>query len=212
MNPPLIVVTGPIASGKSTVSRVMAARGGALLDADELAHGALADPGCRDRIVAAFGPGATTRGGRISRTGLGRIVFADAGRLDELNRIVEPYVTGIIEAAVNGLAGGDRYIVLDAVLFFQYTFSFEPDLVVLTTAPEETRIRRLIRRNGLSREEARRRIERQRDLEAGWRGADVVIDTGGSMERTVAEAETVRDRFLRTGGKRGTTRWKRNRP
>lgn len=212
MIPPLIVVTGPIASGKSTVSRVMAARGGVLLDADRLARGAFAEPRCRDRIVEAFGGEVTTRTGRISRTRLGRLVFSDDESLARLNRIVEPFVTRIIESAVARLAGGDRYIVLDAVLFFQYTFSFEPDLSVATTAPVETRVRRLIRRDGLSREEALRRIERQRSLEAGWRRADVTIDTGGARARTIAEAERLRDRFLEAGGKRGTIRWKRNRP
>ncbi|MBN1885940.1 MAG: dephospho-CoA kinase [Candidatus Krumholzibacteriota bacterium] len=211
MRQPLIVVTGGIASGKSTVARVMADRGGVLLDADELAHRALDEPGFRESIVGAFGEGVLTRTGRVSRTRLGRLVFAEDGRLETLNRFVKPFVKQIIEDEVARLAPGDRYIVLDAVLFFQYTFTFGADLSILTTAPEETRIRRMIRRDGLTPAEARERIDRQRPLEEGWRQADVVIDTGGPKSRMIAAAEKVRDRFLSPDGGRRTIRWKTDR-
>jgi dephospho-CoA kinase len=90
------------------------------------------------------------------------------------------------------------YIVLDAVLLFQYKFRFKVDCAVVTRASRATRVARIMRRDGLSRRDALARIERQRKLEGGWAAADVSISTGGSLARVRAEAARIRDRFLAT--------------
>ena len=68
--------------------------------------------------------------------------------------------------------------------------------MVLTDAPEEVRIKRMMRRNGFDREEAVQRIERQRDLYAGWEKAGVRIDTDAPLPAVRKEAERIRDEFL----------------
>ncbi len=196
MKTPLIVVTGPIASGKTTVAEEMARGGGVRVDADELAHEALKDPALARDLVEEFGGGISAVDGGVSRTALAEIVFRDGERLRRLDGMMRPYVRRLVEERLSELDGSARYIVLDAVLFLQYKFDFEADLVVMTFAPEEVRIRRMMSRNGMDRGEAELRIERQRDLFAEWEKADVRIDTDRPLDAVKGEAARIRDGFL----------------
>ena len=200
MKAPLIVVTGPIASGKTTVAKVMAERGGEYVDADAMAHEVLDDPSFAPQLAAEFG-GDVISGGRVSRLRLAGIVFPDQGKLDRLNALIRPRLKAFAREKLIDLAETADYIVLDAVLFIQYKFRFKADLVVLTDAPEEVRIRRMMRRNGFDRDEAVQRIERQRDLYAGWEKAGVRIDTDAPLPAVRKEAERIRDEFLEKHGK-----------
>ena len=196
MRTPIIVVTGGIASGKTTVAEVLAARGGALVDCDVLARRALALDDVKRRLVGAFGQRMLTRAGNISKARLRSVVFSDDARMEALNEIVRPHVTRIITEEIMRLRGAFPYIVLDAVLFFHYTFRFKVDLVVVTAAARRVRIARLMKRDGLTREEASRRMERQRYLEKHWRDADHTIRTEGARGEAVRAAERIRDLFL----------------
>jgi dephospho-CoA kinase len=196
MSVPVIVVTGAIASGKTTVASALAAGGGALLDCDALARRALSLERVKRRLVAAFGRGVLTRAGNVSAARLGEVAFSSEERLACLNGIVRAAVTRIIEEAVRSARRSHPYIVLDAVLYFQYTFSFEADLVVVTEAPRPVRVRRLVRRDGIPRSEALRMMERQRSLEAGWRSADRRIRTDRPRRAVMRTARAIRDEFL----------------
>lgn len=196
MRAPLVVVTGGIAAGKSTVARVLAERGGAYVDADALAHRALDEPDCRRGLRRALGAGVFGKHGRLSRPRLAEAVFSDQEKLEALNRIVRPYVKRFVGERIAALRPAADYIVLDAVLFFQYRFRFKADLVVLVRAPEQVRVRRLMRRDGLTRRQALERIERQRDLHEHWERADVVIETDAPPAHVRREAARVRDEFL----------------
>ena len=196
MKIPLIVVTGPIASGKSTVAKVMAESGGVYVDADMLAHEALDDPGFLAKLGEEFGPGVLGDNGKVSRLRLARTVFPDQKKLDRLNAIIRPYVKKLAREKLKELEKTSRYIVLDAVLFLQYKFRFKADLVVLTDAPEEVRIRRMMRRNGFDRKEAELRIERQKELFEDWEKAGVRLDTDIPLAEVRKEAARIRERFL----------------
>lgn len=196
MKVPLIVVTGPIASGKSTVAKVMAEGGGVYVDADMLAHAALEDPGFIKKLGEEFGPCVMGDDGKISRLRLAGTVFSDQKKLDRLNVLIRPYVKKLAREKLNELAETSEYIVLDAVLFLQYRFRLKADLVVLTDAPEEVRIRRMMRRNGFDRKEAELRIERQKDLFADWEKAGVRLDTDIPLDVVRKEAARIRDEFL----------------
>ncbi|UCF06219.1 MAG: dephospho-CoA kinase [bacterium] len=200
MKPPIIVVTGAIGSGKSTVARILASAGGTMIDCDALAKRALDTEEVHRRLTAQFGTGILTRSGRLSPTRLGRAVFADEKKLRILNRIIRPYVKGLINDEVRRFRTEAVYIVLDAVLFFQYKFRFKVDLVVATKAPEDVRRRRLVTGRGISYEDAAMRIDRQRRMHRDWLRADIILRTDvprAAMRRT---ARAVRDSFLRTHG------------
>ena len=196
MKVPLIVVTGPIASGKSTVARVIAEEGGVYVDADMLAHAALEEPGFIEKLGEEFGAEVMGDDGKVSRLRLAGVVFPDQKKLDRLNIIIRPYVKKLAKEKLKELAETSKYIVLDAVLFLQYKFRLKADLVVLTDAPEEVRIRRMMRRNGFDRKEAELRIERQKDLFGDWEKAGVRLDTDIPIAEVREKAARIRDEFL----------------
>ncbi|HSG27705.1 MAG TPA: dephospho-CoA kinase [Candidatus Krumholzibacterium sp.] len=194
---PVIVVTGPIASGKTTVAGIIAGSDGAHLVADKLAHRALKEERLTSALRMEFGDGIFGVDGAVAHSALSRIVFGDAGAMARLNAIVRPAVTGIIEEEVGIKCRTAPYIVLDAVLYFEYKFRFKAGMVVLVDAPPEIRLQRLMERDGITEEEARRRIAGQGYLESGWAGADVTIDTSAGLEAVRRESAIVRDRFIR---------------
>ena len=200
MASPVIVVTGGIASGKTTVAAVVAARGGALVDCDALAHRALALDEVTRRLASSFGRSVLTRAGNVSRTRLRALVFSSDQRMATLNEIVNPHVTHIMDDEVKNLREASPYIVLDAVLFFHYTFKFKADLTIVTEATETVRLGRLMRRDGLTRNEALERIRRQRYLERYWVHADCTIRTDIARRAVARNAESIRDGFLATHG------------
>ena len=196
MRTPLIVVTGGIGSGKTTIARILAGRRGRIVDCDRLARETYRDERLKKKLAETFGAAVFTRTGNVSRKRLARLVFSDDRSLDTLNRLVRPFVKEIISREVRRLRHDALYIVLDAVLYFQYKFRFKADLVVCAQAPLETRIKRVMRRDGISRREALMRIERQAPLERAWSGVHSVIATGGSAKRVERAAVRIRDRFL----------------
>jgi len=200
MGCPVIVVTGGIASGKTTVARLMAAAGGCLIDADSIARSVYRDPGIRQKVAAAFGRGVLTPSGAVSRKRLGRIVFSDSKAMAGLDRIVRQTVKSTINGMIREKAAVERYIVLDAVLFFQYKFLFRADFSIQTRAAENIRIARLMDRDGLAREEAVMRIEGQRPLYEGWEKADITIDTSARLADVKRKTEEIRDEFLAIRG------------
>ena len=200
MSTPIIVVTGGIATGKTTVARMIAGRGGPVIDCDDIGHLALESDEVKMGLERAFGNRVLTPAGRISRVKLGRIVFSDGRMLEKLDGVIRPVLKGMIRDKVLALRRTARYIVLDAVLFFQYKFRFKVDLVIRTVASRDTVAKRLMTRNGMTRKEALERIERQKHLEEGWRRADVAVRTDMSMTRVEERVSRIRDRFLDSRG------------
>ncbi len=198
MRKPVIVVTGGIATGKTTVARALAAAGGSVIDCDRIGHDALDAKEVKRSLTRAFGKDILTRSGRISRARLGAVVFADQTKLDLLNRSIKPFLKRMISAEVMRRRKKAEYIVLDAVLYFQYKFRFKVDLVVRTVASKKARLERLDERDGMKAEKALDRISRQEPLEAGWRKADISIRTDVPVERVIEKANRIRERFLRS--------------
>lgn len=200
MKAPLVVITGGIATGKSLVASEFAARGGCLIDADELAHGALADPDFLKRLRSDFGDGVFTASGRASRKKIAGVVFLDQKELSRFESLIRPFVKKLIRAEISEKRKREKYIVLDAVLFFQYKFRFKADLVVRTTAPPEVCLKRMMARDGFTLREAGLRLERQRPLHADWARAEITIDTDRNERAVRKEASRLRDEFLRKQG------------
>jgi len=196
MNTPVVVVTGPIASGKSTVAGIIADNEGVLLDADKIANLLLEDGKVIEKVLLKFGKNVTDDSGLISREKLGKIVFSDREKLELLNRTLYPYLKRRIEEEILSVGSSAKYIVLDAVLFFQYKFDFEKELVVVTRAPEKVRKARLVERDGIDKEEAEKRIRSQRPIYKDWEKGDIVIDTDCSIDEVKDKAIKVRAHFI----------------
>lgn len=186
-------LTGNIASGKSTVSRVWARLGARVIDADELARRAV-DPGSRGlrRLVEVFGPEILDEAGRLDRGAMRRLVFADPAARRRLEAVVHPEVARLRAEAEAALAeDGADIVVSEIPLLFEVGLESSFDIVVLVEADVERRLERLVRTRGLDRAEALRMIEAQMPSEAKHAGADYIIRNDGSVAELEAEAERV---------------------
>jgi dephospho-CoA kinase len=195
----LIGLTGGIASGKSVVAARLAEHGATHIDADLLAR-EVVEPGTRglEAIRAEFGDAVITADGRLDRAALGAIVFADEERRLALNAITHPAVWRRTKELIAEASAADPHavIVYDVPLLAEGSAQrrLEFDLVAVVHAPAETRIERMTTLRGMSREEAERRIAAQIDDDARLKIADVVIDSGGTLEQTLAQADSLWER------------------
>jgi dephospho-CoA kinase len=175
-------LTGNIATGKSVVRKMLEHLGAYGIDADALAHRAMAQdaPGYRP-IVELFGRRILAADGEIDRTRLGRVVFADAEALTDLEAILHP----LVRQAIDALARRARHpaIVIEAIKLLEGPLRQACDSVWVTSAPPEIQLVRLVQKRGLSAEAARQRIDAQPPQEDKLLAADVIIYTDGSFER-----------------------------
>jgi dephospho-CoA kinase len=200
-------LTGGIGSGKSEVSRRLAALGAVVLDADAAAREVVEPetPGLK-RIAETFGPGVLRPDGSLDRAKLAGIVFADDAARARLNAIVHPLVHERMRAAEQAAvqAGGDDIIVVHAVpLLAEGGRAGEFDLVIVLDVPPETQVERLAGR-GMPEEQARARIAAQATREQRLAVADIVIDNSGTLadlDRQLSEIWA----DLRTRATSGTT-------
>ena len=183
-----IGLTGNIACGKSTVGKLLAARGAEYVDADHLVH-ALMEPGTPEnaRIVERFGPAVRGPAGRIDRVALGEIVWRDPAALKDLEAIVVPAVRAEIRRRL--AESRAPAIVVDAIKLIESGLYRELDaLWVVTCAPEE-QLRRLMAERGLTAEQARARIAAQPPQEDKLRVATLVIDNSGARAATERQVD-----------------------
>ncbi len=186
-------LTGGIASGKTTVAAMFRARGARILEADRIAHRLMA-PGqpAYDEIVRAFGKEVLGADGSIDRKRLGAIVFADAARREQLNRIVHPRVIEEQEKELARIAAEEPGAVamVEAALLVEAGYHKQLDKLVVTWCSPEQQLERLLAK-GLSREDAARRIAAQLPVEEKRRLADFVIDCSGPLAETEKQVEQV---------------------
>ncbi|MCH9714827.1 MAG: dephospho-CoA kinase [Cyanobacteria bacterium] len=176
-----IGLTGGIASGKSTVGRLLAARGLPVLDADGFAREALApgSPGAQ-AVLARYGT--------LDRAALGRIVFADAAERQWLEQLVHPLVRARFAAELERLAAAP-VVVLMIPLLFEAGLERLCSEVWLVDCDEAQQLQRLMARNGLSAAEARARIAAQWPLARKRTLADVVLDNRGGPQQLEGQLE-----------------------
>lgn len=194
----VIGLTGGIASGKSTVSALLAQRGAVILSADLAGH-ELYRPGTRvwQQVVDAFGPEVMAADGSIDRKKLGSIVFADQQALKRLNAITHPPIKELMRQRLADLAGQRTEVaVLEAALLIEAGWTDLADEVWVTVVPPPVAVQRLIEGKGLSREEALARIASQLSNEERTERAGVVINTDYSLQETHRIVEEAWSRLL----------------
>lgn len=180
-------LTGSIAVGKSSVLSVLRELGCITMDADKIAH-LVMEPGqdAYNDIVREFGPEILDEDGAIDRSKLGPIVFQDAERRKRLNEIVHPRVieeqNRLLEEAESD--DPDAIAVIDAALIIESGGYKRLDKLIVVFCEHEMQIERLMRRNGISREEAELRMAAQLSSDEKRRYADYEIDTSGPVEQT----------------------------
>jgi dephospho-CoA kinase len=178
----LVGLTGGIASGKSTVSAMLAERGAEVIDADHIARQVVM-PGTPAwcKIRDHFGPGVLHPDGHIDRQALADIVFADKSKLALLNEITHPAIFARIADRLESHHGQDVVVVLDAALLIEAGLAEGVDVVIVVHSPREIQVERLAAK-GVGQTDARNRIASQLEPEKRLARADIVIDNSGSLE------------------------------
>ncbi len=194
-----IGLTGGVASGKSTVSAALRAHGAAIVDADAIAREVVRPGGPAYQAVAdTFGPSVVGPDGALDRKALAARVFADPAARKRLNALTHPHIRRRMgeEAARLSADGGAPVVVFDVPLLLDTTDGRDLDLdgIIVVYADRDTQLRRLVERDGLSAEEAGRRLDAQVRLEDKVKRADWVIDNSGTADATRAQV----DRLWRT--------------
>jgi dephospho-CoA kinase len=183
-------LTGGIGSGKSQVSRRLAAQGAVIIDADLIAREVVA-PGTEGlaEVERAFGTDVLGPDGALDRARLGDIVFADQQRLAALNAIVHPRV-GARMRELEDAAGPGAVVVHDVPLIAENGLAGAYDLVVVVDAPPRVQLDRLVRLRGMTPEQAAARMAAQASREDRLAIAGMVVDNSGSLaelDRQVGE-------------------------
>ena len=180
-----VALTGGIATGKSYCLTRFAELGVPTIDADVLAHRALA-PGTvgHAAVVSRFGRGLLQPNGEIDRKRLGAIVFADPAARRDLEAITHPPVYQAIAEWFTGLQPPARFAIADIPLLYESRHESDFDVVIVAACPPAVQLARLLARGGLTEQDARHRIDAQLPIDEKTRRADYVIDTSGARDDT----------------------------
>jgi dephospho-CoA kinase len=198
---PLIALTGGIASGKSTIARRLAEHGAVVVDADALVRD-VQQPGSPvlAAIAGEFGDGMLRPDGSLDRAALGSHVFGHPERVVRLNAIVHPAVgaESLRRFAQARTADPDAIVVYDVPLLAEARAADPWDLVVVAHAPAAVRRQRLVELRGMTPGDADARMSAQASDDERLALADVVIDTGGTLQETIAQTDALWDRMSET--------------
>jgi dephospho-CoA kinase len=191
-----IGITGNIACGKSAVLAMLGEAGAATIDADG-AYASLVVPGSPllDRIASEFGRSVMTTDGALDRRALAGIVFSDPAALASLDRIVRPPV--VSEILRRAEAAGSEIVAIDAIKLIESGLADRCNEVWVVRCGPETQLARLMARNGLDPEGARKRISAQPPVAMKLARADRTIDNDGPIADTRIQVGTALEAAIR---------------
>lgn len=197
----VIGLTGPSGSGKGEVGKVMAAAGIPVLDTDAVYHALTDEPSpCTQALAEAFGTEILQEDGSLDRKRLAAAVFCggdvQAGRCAVLNRITHAFVLKEVRVWLARMRALEMpAAVVDAPMLFESGFDRECAQVVSVLAPEETRLTRIMARDGLSRERALARLHAQKDAAFYRAHSDICIENTGTLEQLRQNAAVLAERL-----------------
>ncbi|MCC5911764.1 MAG: dephospho-CoA kinase [Clostridiaceae bacterium] len=181
----VIGLTGGIATGKSTVSKILKNLGAVIIDADQVARQIVEKetPALKE-IIDYFGKDILLDNGELNRKKLGEIVFSNPSQLKKLNAITHPRISQEIQNQINNYKQSEKNnaIIIDAPLLIETDLKNVVDEIWLVTLPKEKQIQRLIDRDHLTHEEIKGRLDSQMSQEEKISYAHQVIDNSGSIE------------------------------
>ncbi len=188
----LVGLTGGIASGKSTVSRMFAGHGCRIIDADQIAREVVEAGTPALAAIAQRWPAAIRPDGTLDRAALGREVFSGARAREELDAIIMPRILArTAEKTAQLEAAGVPVALYDAALIVEKGLDQGLDGLIVVTAPESTQLERIQARDRLTPDEARARLAAQLPLAEKVKRARWVIDNSGSLEDTRRQVDRI---------------------
>jgi dephospho-CoA kinase len=185
-------LTGGIATGKSTVSRLLHDLGAHIVDADKIAREVVCcgKPAWME-IKSRFGKEILKEDGEIDREKLGSIVFYDKGKRIALERIVHPEVSRTMEDQIRNITIKDpiAVVILDVPLLIETGMDQGLNQIIVVYCPENIQIQRLMERDTISREDALARVHSQMPIEEKKQHATFLIDNSMSLDETRQQVE-----------------------
>lgn len=189
----VIGLTGGIATGKSTVTKMMKRLGVPVIDADQIAR-QVVEPGrsAYQAVIKQFGEDILLENGQINRPKLGSIVFADKEKREQLNQIVHPAVRQeMLQLRDQYIERGVKSVVLDIPLLFESKLTNMVDKVIVVYVPKQLQLKRLINRDQFTEPEALQRIDAQLPIIEKAKQADAVIDNRYTKENTFLQLKYI---------------------
>lgn len=176
-----IGITGPTGAGKTTALHELEALGALVIDADQVYHQLLEGSApLRQALTQAFGEGILDASGRLDRKALGRQVFGNSAALARLNAITHPFVGAEIDRlAGEAEAAGRTAVAIDAIALIESGVSERCDVVVGVLAPAEVRVARIMAREGIPEDYARRRVAAQQGEEFYRAHCTYILENSG---------------------------------
>ncbi len=197
-----IGIVGPLCAGKTTVLEMFRELGAWTTSADEVNRDLLR-PGSEllRRVIEEFGQQYLRDDGSLDRRALGELIFHDEDARRRLERIVHaPMLQELKRRIEEAEAQGARAVVVEAAVMYQMGADKLMDTIVRVTADRETRLRRLMERDGLTRDEAEGRLALHEKLGIDDAPADWVIDTSGGIEQTRQQVQELWRRVVGASG------------
>ncbi|KOF11713.1 dephospho-CoA kinase [Planococcus glaciei] len=195
----IIGLTGSIASGKSTVSAMLAEMGYPIVDADKVAR-LVVEPGSEtlEKIRVLFGEEVILPDGTMDRKKVGELIFNDPASRKKLNDVIHPAIRmEMLRQRGEFLDQGFETVIMDIPLLFESRLQHLVDKVLVVSVTEEHQLKRLMERNDLSEKEARARIASQLPMSVKEEGADAVIYNNGSVDETKWQLNRILDQWKR---------------
>jgi len=189
----IIGLTGSIASGKSTVAKMIESYGLPIVDADVVAR-QVVEPGTLTlkKIAEAFGPEVIAQDGSMDRVKVGSMIFHNEEMRKTLNSIIHPAIREeMLRQRDEFISFGEKNIFMDIPLLFESKLEHFVEKIIVVSVKKEVQLQRLMERNGFSEEEASARIATQIPVKEKEQLADAVIHNNGTLEDTAIQLQNI---------------------
>ncbi|ALS20891.1 MULTISPECIES: dephospho-CoA kinase [Paenibacillus] len=187
-----IGLTGGIACGKSTVASMLVRRGALLIDADRIAR-EVVEPGtpALTQVIERFGADLLLEDGSLDRKKLGERVFGNTAALKDLEALLHPPIRAAMRERMEAYETQhpDKLVVVDVPLLYESHLQAMYSEVMVVYVPRHVQMERLMKRDGLTEEQANKRLDAQMPIEKKKELADIVIDNSGTIEETEQQIE-----------------------
>lgn len=193
MSPNRIVLTGLIASGKSTVADILKEEGYKVIDADQINRKLIAKGGENYLAIKNdpdFSPAFVS--GKLDKKKLGEIIFSDKDKMEKINSLTHRNIINKINEEIASTR--DKTVFVEIPLYFQMKEKFENDQVILITCDKDIQIKRLMAREKISESFAKKKIESQDVIEKMLAQSDLIIDNSGDEEELKDKIRKILDR------------------
>lgn len=189
----IIGLTGSIASGKSTVAKMIESYGLPIVDADVVAR-QVVEPGTPTlkKIAEAFGPEVIAQDGSMDRAKVGSIIFHNEEMRQTLNGIIHPAIREeMLRQRDEFISFGEKNVFMDIPLLFESKLEHFVEKIIVVSVNKEVQLQRLMERNGFAEEEANARIATQIPVKEKEQLADAVIHNNGTLEDTAIQLQNI---------------------